>query len=57
MDYTNENTSIINQVLFGLSSDTIFLSDSMRIASFLEITKNRINKINRKNNPLKNNNK
>ena len=50
MNYTNNTSSIIENVLFNLSEDSMLLSDKFRIASFLETTRHTINKI---NTPLK----
>ncbi|MDO1501650.1 hypothetical protein Q2T40_16060 [Winogradskyella maritima] len=47
MDYTNDTSGIMDKVLYGLSGDTMLLSDKFRIASFLETTKHTLNKINK----------
>jgi hypothetical protein len=52
MNHLNNTPSIIENVLYNLSGDTMLLSDKLRIASFLETTRRSINK----NNKLKNNN-
>ncbi|WP_299677114.1 hypothetical protein [uncultured Dokdonia sp.] len=49
MDYTNDTSTIMDKVLYGFSEDTILLSDTFRIASFLETTNHFLNKINENN--------
>lgn len=53
MNYANETPSIIDKVLYGISGDTMLLSDKFRIASFLQTAKHNIKKNNK---PLKDNN-
>ena len=47
MNYTNNTSVIMENVLYNLSGDDMLLSDKFRIASFLETTRNTINKINK----------
>ena len=47
MNYTNDTSNIMENVLFNLSGDDMLLSDKFRITSFLETTRHTINKINK----------
>lgn len=47
MNYTNNTSGIMENVLYNLSGDAMLLSDRFRIASFLETTKHSLNKINK----------